>query len=205
MRQIGDLAMGILPPPPNDSAITIQPRPLSPPIGGRAGAPGLPTKLNSMLATGESPRQTDAELEASLTPLLGSAPIPEWVSLFTEWGYERGVAAYKIPICTPQQRGMAWEVVKMAMQPMSLAECAGLLGELKLLTTRRNESEDDVVAQVGLYARKLEAFPADVAREVLKTQASISQWWPSWHELQVRLERGSRRREMLMTALRSQS
>lgn len=62
------------------------------------------------------------------------------------------------------------------------------LGALKFLTNSRQMAQQDIQAQIHIYARKLSDWPAEAVRRVLRSQPSISKWWPTWQELEERLK-----------------
>jgi hypothetical protein len=68
------------------------------------------------------------------------------------------------------------------------------LAELKFTTRQRAEDENDIKAQIEIYARKLEEYPFDVVLNVLTQYPNESQWFPSWFELRERLEGKMRKR-----------
>ena len=82
----------------------------------------------------------------------------------------------------------ALAAVKATLSTVNGAECRKLLAEMKYLTRQRAESTEDIAAQIEIYARRLEAFPADIVRYVIRTQTDESPWWPAWSELKARLD-----------------
>lgn len=152
---------------------------------------------------GASPDTTDLALEASLTLLLGSKPVPIWEDKTTEFGWEGVVTNYALPSLTPETQSRAISMAEQSLKPMTPSECIGLLGEMKLLTVPRTEATESLEAQLMLYSRKLQDYPADVVRRVLTTQPNISKWWPAWSELKERLDLFTFRRRKLIEALKS--
>lgn len=145
------------------------------------------------------PGLTDDLLLASLTQLLGSAPVSvDKVRFDKVYGLETETISYRLPPAEPAALQKAKMLVEKSLMPPTQSECIGMLGELKLLTTCRAEQANDLEAQLMLYSRKLAEYPADVVRKVLETQADFSKWWPTWLELKERLDLYSRQRERLM-------
>lgn len=68
------------------------------------------------------------------------------------------------------------------------------MAELKFTTRQKAEDENDIKAQIEIYACKLEEYPFDVVLNVLTQYPNESQWFPSWFELRERLEGKMRKR-----------
>jgi len=96
----------------------------------------------------------------------------------------------------------ALSIVDVACQPLDNQQIHMALENLYHLVAHRNPSGDDLEAQRRAYAHQLKEWPADVAMYVLSTQARDGQWWPSWFELERRLENESARRMVLRRALK---
>lgn len=73
---------------------------------------------------------------------------------------------------------------------------------LKADTRRQAQSDEDLEFQIRRYAKHCQAFPADIAVQVLETQAGYDPWWPAWADLAQRMGERSRRREKALEALR---
>lgn len=76
---------------------------------------------------------------------------------------------------------------------------------MKYLTRQRAEATEDIAAQIEIYARRMEAYPADIVRYVIKTQTDSSPWWPAWSELKDRLDVFVTARRRKLVALTSQT
>lgn len=150
-----------------------------------------------------NPDQTDRALEASLTSLLGSKPVPIWEDKVSEGGWDGVVTGYRLPKMTAAVTAQAIALAEKSLMPMTQNECIGLLGELRLLVPPVNMTEQTMEAQLLLYSRKLSEYPADVVRKVLTTQPNMSRFWPSWSELKERLDIFTARRLRLLDALKS--
>lgn len=73
---------------------------------------------------------------------------------------------------------------------------------LKVKSKSASSTTDDIKFQMQVFARELQAYPADVALHVVKTQGDWETFWPSWAELRERLEQHSARRRERLQALR---
>lgn len=166
--------------------------------------PTLPQALREVVLDSD-PAKTDRVLGESLTSLLGSKPKAVWSDKTTTHGWDGDLVGYKLPAMTEEKRTQALHLVDQSLMPMTQSECFGLLGELKLTTMSRADQGHDLEAQLKIYARKLQEFPADVVRHVLTSQSSHSKWWPTWAELKDRLDFGLRRRLKLKEALTKSS
>jgi hypothetical protein len=188
---------------PTTSATTIAPKARPARTGTPHGEPGLPTKnaLLPKVMAGASPDQTDRELEASLTRLLGSKPKPVEKVTYPGEGFTVEIQDFRLPAASLETQERARQMVAKSLTPMTPSECLGLLGEMKLSTICRPEQGHDLEAQLALYARKLQEYPADVVRKVLTTQPNQSKWWPAWAELKERLDVFSERRRKLQRAM----
>jgi hypothetical protein len=63
------------------------------------------------------------------------------------------------------------------------------LTALKLMTAGKAQDSDTVTAQIRIYAKQLERYPADAAIKGIGMCAEFYQWFPSWHELKTEVER----------------
>lgn len=210
MPKIGDLTAKLLPLLPKGSETIGSQSPaerVPRSIGAPSGAPGSKTTLASMVPNlgramaADKPAETDRALEASLTQLIGSKPVPTYAHKMTSHGWDGEVIGYQVHMKTETHRLAAIKEMRQSLMPMMEHECFGLLGELKLLTKCRAEQTEDLDAQLALYARKILEYPADVVRHVLSTQADMETFWPSWAELKDRLEMHTRRRRRLLEAI----
>ena len=124
---------------------------------------------------------------------------------YTEFGADFDQEFELVGNPTATDLDLAKAQLEQALAPASNAEVIKSLVILKSLTIRRKEADDDQEIQLRAYASQLSEWPADVVAHVLKTQAGISKWWPSWAELQDRLEFHAGRRKRLLKALNVQS
>lgn len=102
----------------------------------------------------------------------------------------------------PKAIAEALDLVETACQPLPDAQIHSALESLYQLTAHRNPGEGDLELQRRAYAHQLREWPADVVLYVLSTQARHSQWWPSWYDLERRLESRAGRRMALRRALK---
>jgi len=115
---------------------------------------------------------------------------------------DRDLVGYRIQGSpTSAQRHRALAQVEEYLAPAHPDEVEALLGALKLTTKAKDMHDDDVMAQIGIYADKLCTFPAAAVRHVLETQADHSMWWPAWAELRERLEIYARPARLMRDAL----
>lgn len=223
LQTIGSLAKRIAPtpeelgsqtpkltPPESNSPATGAARTLpavaSRPIGMQRGVvtstatppPSLPAALAA-----SNPDATDRSLEASLTLLIGSRPVPIWQDRATDAGWDGAVMGFRFPAMSEATLARATALVESSLTPMTPSECIDLLVAMKLLTKARPEQAKDQEAQLVIYGRKLAEYPADVVRKVLTTQPDVLTWWPAWAELKERLDLHSRRRRRLLESLRT--
>lgn len=151
----------------------------------------------------DNPAVTDSALEASLTQLIGQKPKPKERAVFPKaGGCDVILEGFHLPKMTPAIRHSATILVEKSLMPLTESDCIGMLGQVKLLTACRAEQQHDLEAQLTLYARMMQDYPADVTRHVLKTQPKISKWWPTWMELSERLELYTKRRKALLNELK---
>lgn len=155
----------------------------------------------------DQPRATMAALAASLPDSVTCWLQPKRATRFTD---EEAIIEF-----------LAWEMVPMAprpenrdlsqalaltlttLEPARSTQIIGLLGELRLKTRTRHGSPDDALAQVGLYARDLEQWPADVVRHVLGQWPVTCDFWPTWRELAEACDRACKKRRALAEFLRA--
>jgi hypothetical protein len=116
---------------------------------------------------------------------LGSLLVSHSVSRFSEGGAFEG-ATYRYEINGPVSEDLA-DKIREACHPLDPVEMAQLLTRLKVKTSS-NKPAGDLDMEFQIYAEDLMAYPADIVREVLKTQPDHHGWWPNWKMLRDRLE-----------------
>ncbi len=104
---------------------------------------------------------------------------------------------------TDEARQRAIKNIQAWHQPMNPVSIIDLVTEMRLKTSSKKMSQDDLIAQAKLYARDLMPFPASVVEHVLKTQPNISEWWPEWKPLLVRIESYCRKNKLTLEALKN--
>jgi len=166
----------------------------SKPTGTRHGALTSTATLRQSLVAAiaqDSPSATDAALEAYLPPSVRS-----WIratEIRQEWEKLPKLRQYSPEPQHPQalpaeQKTQAQRAVEATLSTVNGNECRKLLAEMKYLTRQKAEATEDIAAQIEIYARRLEAFPPDIVRYVIRTQTDESPWWPAWSELKARLD-----------------
>ena len=75
------------------------------------------------------------------------------------------------------------------------------LAAMRILTKGKAEDSADRKFTIAVYAEKLAQWPGDVVLHVLRTQPSMCKWWPSWSDLEDRLELYGKKRMKRHTAL----
>lgn len=85
--------------------------------------------------------------------------------------------------------------------PLTLEAALSLLSQLYLKTVRAGSTDEDFKARMKIYARELERYPADIARDAI--QGWRGQFFPTWGELAAVIEADNRlgRRKNVILAL----
>lgn len=213
MRPIGNL----IPEPSvlsqKPSGTTTLPSKPSVQISQQTGAPGSQTTSVSTAQdlgralTLADPMATDRALQASLPPSVKTSVREIWVdkgTLETGWDGELATIELTHPI-PPRDLSTAIHTVESTLKPMPNAEIQKGLARLRLLTKVKQESTEDIRLSLAIYAEEMAPYPADVVRHILKTQPSMSMWWPAWAELKDRLELHTRKRRKLLEAMTTAS
>lgn len=165
-------------------------RPTGTPHGALTSTATLRQSLVAAIAQ-DSPSATDAALEAYLPPSVRS-----WIratAVRQEWEKLPKLRQYSPepqhpPALPAEQKTQAQRAVEATLSTVNGNECRKLLAEMKYLTRQKAEATEDIAAQIEIYARRLEAFPPDIVRYVIRTQTDESPWWPAWSELKARLD-----------------
>ncbi len=145
--------------------------------------------------------ETDAALIHSLPHSVRSCLATKESGRFTEDGRFLGVTKTYSLAADPAALDEARETVEGAMAPMERDELVKCLGQLRALTAAKNTGETDLKLVLSAFASRLTRWPADVVREVLESQSSISKWWPAWAEVEERLVELAAPREALLATL----
>ena len=74
--------------------------------------------------------------------------------------------------------------------PLTLEASLSLLSQLYLKTVRAGSTDEDFKARMKIYARELERYPADIARDAI--QGWRGQFFPTWGELAAVIEADNR-------------
>lgn len=72
------------------------------------------------------------------------------------------------------------------LQPLSREAALGLLSQLYLKTVRAGTTDEDFRARIAIYARELERYPADIAKDAINGWRG--QFFPTWGELAMSIE-----------------
>lgn len=82
-------------------------------------------------------------------------------------------------------------------------EEGGVSAMVECLTTTRSRehSELDMQTMIGVFARDLAGFPADVVSTAFRQHARCEKWWPAFSEILERCHRMMRWRKSLKAAL----
>lgn len=120
-----------------------------------------------------------------------------------EHGFEVELTGYDIVRACPDALDLAAAIalVEEACAPPADDRVLKMLGAVRAMTVARAGDTDNLKLVLRLYADEIKAYPADVVEYVLATQAGISKWWPTWHELKERLDLYAGARHLLRRAL----
>ena len=196
-------------PSPSNSGITGSQNPDATPrnaIGPRRGETGsgntsvatVPDLGRAMAAA--DPISTGRVLEALLPPRVRSSIVRLMVDRGTQaTGWKGELLGYEwsgvdVPV---DELESARATIAATLAPASMNELVTMLTKLRLMTNSRAESQDDVELTFSAYADALRTYPADIVRNVLKTQLARNPFWPAWAELAPHLERFARPRRLL--------
>lgn len=114
-----------------------------------------------------------------------------------------GVEIKKGSSLDPLEKQRAIESLELWVQPLGVVTTIDLLTELRLTTTSKKLSPQDLEAQVKIYARKLNSYPAEIVKYVLETQPNMSRWFPEWLDLKTRLDLYSKKNRSALDALKN--
>lgn len=92
----------------------------------------------------------------------------------------------------------------MALTPLDVDQCEGLVAMLHAVTARRTEGDTALNIILSMYSRCLSGYPADVANSVIQWFAERNEkpnFFPTLSELKAELDRVSSSRRHLMEAL----
>jgi len=140
-------------------------------IGGALGKHGL----TAAISAGE-PVEVDKALRALL---------PQHLNSSLKW---KSVSEMEVRGTADQEElktGLG--LVIQSFKPMAQDQIVKLLLALRLKTASRETDQVDMKMLLATYADELKQYPADVVQKVLSTQHQHSKWWPTWMELQERL------------------
>ena len=197
-------------PSPPSSSITGDPCPdkRGSSLTGRLPSATAAVKNTNTKLLDLAPSLVDAHLAASLPPsvicALKAVTLDRTGSLF---GWDREFVGYELvpEAQIPHEDWPALDrTIKLHQRACATAPkdiIAKELAAVRVLTKARAEHQDDMKFMFAVYAEKLSDYPADVVMHVLKTQADMSIWWPSWMELKDRLDLHGKKRMRRLKAL----
>jgi len=176
-------------------------------IGERPGATGAVARPNPTQDWERDPRETTAGLVASLPPRIASllrARYEDRVDL--EFGWDGEVAGYDLN--SEADKGLcgdALRLIELFVEPLGDQRIVAEIARLRVSCKARAEVEDDMTLAMRVLAEECAEYPADVVMHVLRSWAKREVFTPSLAELRARLQRASRSRQSLMTALSNPS
>lgn len=83
-----------------------------------------------------------------------------------------------------------------------LKDCQNELARLKMLTAARTTGQDDLVAQIAIYAEELTEYSIDVVRDACRAWAKHERWFPAWADLRTACEERVMKRRAILSGLR---
>jgi len=145
----------------------------------------------ALVIEADDPARTTRNLIALLSQQHGCLPRMRnanggWAMALASPDFEEAILAAKRHCCPAPKRTILEELVTLRSQ------CAVRAGQAI-----------DMEIQAGIYADKLDAYPADCVVSVLRGWPSKSRWWPTWFELETDLNVISAGRMSLVTSLES--
>ena len=146
---------------------------------------------------GQSVAAVESALRASLTPSVERCVTWKWSP-----GFET-LTDYRItsPCRDRTALGAAIGIHERSMHSAPETALLKEMGALKLLTSSRKMDLEEMKASLKLYARKMTAFPADLAVAAIRSQPTRSPWWPAWKDLLDEMEPPTRDRRLRLQAL----
>ena len=93
-------------------------------------------------------------------------------------------------------------LLEMLNARAEIGGCLNELGRLKVNTSSRNMSQDDLKAQIAIYAEELTEYPIDVVRDACRWWGKWEKWFPAWAELREICDERVMKRRAILTGLR---
>lgn len=138
------------------------------------------------------------EAAASLVPLLGRSLEIEARDVYA--GRELDGFEYSATVKGDAQAvDAARRALAPWLAPTPRERAIAMLGELAVLTKRREGDADLDDLALHVYAARVAQYPLDAVEDVLRNWAGT--FWPAWAELQARLDRKVRARRVFARAL----
>jgi len=120
------------------------------------------------------------------------------------YGYDEEVLRYEVDPggADSEELEQALVAYERACLPMPDQWTNEELAKLKARTVSRQQDQEELSLMLRVYADDLAEWPADVVKEVLRTQPKVSKFWPTWYELEERLKLKAWKRLKKRDALR---
>ncbi len=121
------------------------------------------------------------------------------------YGYDFEVLAYRFdePNASDQEINAAVVIVERFMRPAPEGTIKQELARLRVSTKARADDEGNTAMGFQVFAEECAGYPEDVVIWALRSWARIETFYPSLAEIRDRLQRGVRRRQSLLRALRN--
>jgi hypothetical protein len=121
-----------------------------------------------------------------------------------EYGYDCETIGYELSLhlATQAEIETARMLVERCMEPAADQVIKGELARLRA-STKSREIDDDLVLVFQVMAEECASYPADVVVWALRGWARAETFYPSLAEIRDRLQRGARRRQSLLSGLRT--
>ena len=158
-----------------------------------------PAEAQALLETAK-PGQVDAAIQAWLPLSVRSRIVEKHYDGPNDPLLNYSVVGYELEHGFSDRDGQeSLLLMEMLNTRASPEDCQKWLARLKMMTAARSTGQDDLVAQIAIYADELSEYPADVVRDVCRWWAAREKWFPTWAELrQACDERVMKRRAILM-------
>lgn len=111
------------------------------------------------------------------------------------------IRSYEVHLQDGADVAGAISTVRASMTPADPDTTLKWLAELSVKCAIKDQTEFSGKLTLGVYAKELAAYPADIVRDALREWAQDSKWWPTWHDLYERLEEDLRPRSLALWTL----
>lgn len=158
-------------------------------VAGAHGSTDLTiSRLDAAMASND-PKATGIALLASLpASFLGALREKTYMTFPKSHGVDIEFLGYELTHPVPSRElSEALAIVRKTLMGAERAEIVRMLTRVKHKTIRRSESDQDIMAQIVLYADDLQDWPADVVRDVVLRWPSNNDFFPTWQGLEKRM------------------